>query len=146
MKINKVIFIFVLFFLDKVYADYCFDIVAEKYSLSKELIMAISLVESNMDNRVINTSNSDGSQDFCHMQINSQWSFLFNFDLLLEDACYCTAAGAWILKDCISRYGDSWRAVACYNTGRGLETRSHQGQNYIKKVKKTYEHLIVGGY
>ncbi|MDY0362176.1 MAG: lytic transglycosylase domain-containing protein [Desulforegulaceae bacterium] len=145
-KINKIVFFWFLFISGKAYGDYCFDLVAEKYYLSKEILMAISLVESNMDNNAINTNNSDGSKDICHMQINSQWFHLFSPEALLKDPCYCTAVGAWLLRDCMTRYGDSWRAVACYNTGGGLERRSSQGQKYIRKVKEKYMHITMGEY
>lgn len=101
--------------------------------------MAIAKVESNLKTGVTNT-NRNGSTDYCHMQINTFWRpILGSYWPYLKDPCYCTTVGAWVLKRCIQRFGNSWDAVACYNTGHGLNVQNlakkRRAENYVNKIK-----------
>ena len=77
-----------------------------------------------------------------HMQVNSYWKKYLGkrYDHLFN-ACYCTTVGAWILKQCMDRYGYDWDAVACYHTGYGISDaksslKHKNGLRYIHKVKQ----------
>lgn len=37
----------------------------------------------------------------------------------LWDPCVSFAVGAWVLRHCIDQFGETWKAVGCYNTGPG---------------------------
>jgi len=98
-------------------ADYCFDRAAAKYNISPALLWAISKNESGHSPNAYN-KNSNGSYDYCHMQINSVWYKTLGPDrwAALSDPCQCTMTGAWILKRCINKYGYTWEAVGCYHS------------------------------
>ena len=122
--------------------SFCFEEAGAYYGISPALLNAISKIESNSDSHALNYNPASRSLDFGHMQINSYWRKLLgeNYDLL-GDACYCTMVGAWILRQCMNRYGYNWDAVACYHTGRGLsdanDSRKHEnGRKYINKIKQ----------
>jgi soluble lytic murein transglycosylase-like protein len=122
---------------------YCFESISKISGIPAELLMAISYVESNHTPDAINF-NKNGSVDYGHMQINSIWvSLVGNVYLELNDPCLCTTIGAYILSDCIGRYGYNTDAISCYNTGRPLKQlsgeRKKAAQNYIKKVSKRYK-------
>ena len=61
--------------------------------------------------------NKNGSFDYGLMQINSSWYGELGRErwMRLGDACYNVQVGAWILSQCVQRYGYTWAAVGCYN-------------------------------
>jgi soluble lytic murein transglycosylase-like protein len=97
--------------------DYCFDEASAQYGLASELLRAISKTESNFDHRAINF-NTNGTYDFCHMQINSSWAKILGDNVWesIGDPCQCTKVGAWILSWCINEHGYTWDAVGCYHS------------------------------
>jgi soluble lytic murein transglycosylase-like protein len=117
---------------------FCWDEAAADYGLNPEVLKAVSAVESNHNQSAVHW-NKDGTYDACHMQINSGWYFRLKkrygkgyADRAwsgLADPCYCTKFGAFVLSDCIARYGDTWRAVGCYNAGD-----SAKAEVYARKV------------
>lgn len=113
-------FLVVLFFIfspiNTSGADLCFGEAAKIYGINPKLLEAISKVESNHNNNAINW-NSNGTYDYCHMQINSAWYQSLGHDkwMSIADPCSCTLVGAEILEKCIDRYGYTWEAVGCYN-------------------------------
>lgn len=124
--------------------SYCFLQAGEKYQISPTLLWAISRVESTLNPYAVNY-NGRKSVDVGHMQINScwyrkigkaRWDYLF-------DPCYCTNIGAWILSDCVARYGNTWKAIACYNCGRDFDKLSPvlkvRVWKYVSKVYKQLE-------
>ncbi|MEA3428859.1 MAG: lytic transglycosylase domain-containing protein [Thermodesulfobacteriota bacterium] len=117
---------------------FCFYEAGETYNISPALLKAISQVESNMHPHAIN-HNANGSVDYCHMQINSYWKqHLKDRWQYLSDPCYCTMVGAWILKQCIIRYGYNLNAIACYHSGRGLSrlntVKRERTIKYLRKI------------
>jgi soluble lytic murein transglycosylase-like protein len=52
------------------------------------------------------------------MQINSSWASTLGKDRwnALADPCTNVRTGAWILRQCIDKYGYNWKAVGCYNS------------------------------
>ncbi len=118
----------------------CFEEAGNKYNIAPKLLKAIAQVESDFRINITNTKNRNKSTDYCHMQVNSWWKQKLGENWkYLNDPCYCTMVGAWILRQCIDRYGYGWDAVACYNTGKSTRTNNHKkkqlGQKYIKKVQ-----------
>jgi soluble lytic murein transglycosylase-like protein len=108
-----------------VLSAFCFDDAGRYYNIPPGLLKAISLVESNMQPDAVN-HNKNGSVDYGHMQINSYWKkHLKERWQFLGDPCYCTMVGAWILSQCIDRYGFNPDAVVCYHTGKPLSELSH---------------------
>lgn len=96
----------------------CFKEASSHYGVPEELLRAISHVESRGNNSATNT-NTNGSTDIGHMQINSYWlPKLSKYGITkthLMNACTNTYIGAWILASNISRMGYGWKAVGAYN-------------------------------
>lgn len=116
--------------------NFCFNQAGSYYHVSPILLQAISKVESSHNPYALNI-NRNGTMDVCHMQVNSCWKDDMGpgWDYL-GDPCYCTYWGAYILSKCVSRYGQSWDAVSCYNSNRSLNELkgSKYEQNVIKYV------------
>jgi soluble lytic murein transglycosylase-like protein len=124
---------------------YCFDEAGKDFGISPRLLEAISWTESRHDPSAINI-NANGSTDFGHMQINSLWvSVIGETYLELDDPCYCTTVGAYILSGCIDRYGYNSDALSCYNSGRPLAKLKGETRNrvitYVKRVEARYMQL-----
>ena len=66
------------------------------------------------------------------MQINSYW--IRKYDLKVEDLFdpyYNALWGAYILKYCQSKFGNTWQAVECYHRG---EKKANRLTDYSRKV------------
>ena len=108
------------------------------YGINPLLLKAIARIESNFNPTAVHW-NVNGSYDYGIMQINSSWKpFLDDRWQYLSDPGYNILIGAWVLRQCMQKYGYSWDAVACYNTGRGLSdagrSRREHAIIYINKV------------
>jgi len=97
-------------------SPFCFEEAGRMYDISPLLLWGIAQTESGFDPAAVNW-NSDGSYDFGLMQINSSWASIIGPSLWsrLGDACTNVKVGAWVLAQCIGRYGYTWEAVGCYN-------------------------------
>jgi soluble lytic murein transglycosylase-like protein len=95
---------------------FCFEEAGERYRVSPQLLWAIAKTESNLNPTAVNY-NKNGSFDYGLMQINSSWYGQLGHHrwMHLDDACFNVQVGAWILSQCVQRYGYSWAAVGCYN-------------------------------
>ena len=95
---------------------FCFEEAGERYRVSPQLLWAIAKTESNLNPMAVNY-NKNGSFDYGLMQVNSSWYKELGRErwMRLGDACYNVQVGAWILSQCVQRYGYTWKAVGCYN-------------------------------
>lgn len=96
--------------------DRCFEQAGLYYDIPPILLRAVARTESNFDPSAIHL-NPDGSYDYGIMQINSRWERKIGREgwLHLGEPCYNIHVGAWILSQCMGRYGYTWEAVGCYN-------------------------------
>lgn len=109
--------------------SFCFEEAGNYYGISPQLLWSIAKTESNFNPNAINR-NTNGSYDYGIMQINSIWSKKLGKTWSeLSDPCTNVKVGAWILAQCIQDYGNTWRAVGCYNS----RTPS-KGDKYAAKV------------
>lgn len=95
---------------------FCFEEAGALYKISPQLLWTIAKVESNFNPNAIN-KNPDGSYDFGVMQINSTWEKILGRDRweTLEDPCQNVKMGAWILDQCLRKFGYTWEGIGCYN-------------------------------
>ena len=118
--------------------SYCFDYAGRYYQVSPLLLRAIAKVESNFNPKAKNI-NKNGSVDIGIMQINSGWfPYLRKYGIKPEHLwipCYNVLIGAMILRHCMSQYGNTWRAVDCYNKGR----KAKHDSPYVRKVIKALQ-------
>lgn len=136
VKAISVLIVSVVLFLGVQAKAFCFEEAGEMYEIPPQILEAISKVESNHNNEAINW-NSNGTFDFCHMQINSAWYQTLGHDKWMSIAypCECTKIGAEILKKCIDRYGYKWEAIGCYNA-RSTSKRVIYAQKVYKALKE----------
>lgn len=97
----------------------CFIDAGKQYGIHPNLLWAIAKTESNFNYTALN-KNDNGTYDIGIMQINSSWiPVLKRYGLVnpsqLWYPCYNIHVGAWVLAQCIQRYGYTWEAVGCYN-------------------------------
>lgn len=98
--------------------DYCFEEAGNQYGVAPELLWSIAKVETpRFDTQAVNV-NTNGTYDYCHMQLNSSWAPKLGAEVWasLGVPCQCTKAGAWVLSQCIKNHGYTWEAVGCYHT------------------------------
>lgn len=114
---------------------FCFEEAGETYGVSPQLLWAIAKTESNFNPTAVNY-NRNGSFDYGVMQINSYWYRELGHQrwMNLNDACYNVKVGAWILSQCVQRYGYTWRAVGCYN-GMSNDTRVRYARRIYRTLK-----------
>jgi soluble lytic murein transglycosylase-like protein len=130
---------------------------AARYGVSPAVLEAISWVESGHNPDVAPAKNEwttpsgklHVSHDHGHMQINDHfWKKRLDaidprlWEQMLVDPKINTQVAAWILAQNIAKYGNTWDAIAAYNTGRGIDledcngdaARVERGRMYALKV------------
>ncbi|WP_429885556.1 lytic transglycosylase domain-containing protein [Geoalkalibacter halelectricus] len=97
-------------------ADFCFEQAAHEYQVPAHWLWAIAKVESGFNPSATN-NNKNGSLDFGVMQINSWWVKKIGEQgwNQLGDPCTNIRMGAYVLSDCLSRFGMNWQGIGCYN-------------------------------
>jgi len=144
MRRTVILSIFISIFIALIATDswaFCFEEAGAMYGVSPMLLYAIAKTESNFNPKAIN-KNLNGSYDYGVMQINSVHYKTLGRDLWLSlsDPCTNVKVGAWILAQCIKRYGQTWEAVGCYNAvssekRRKYAWRVYKNLLYAKKVQ-----------
>jgi len=119
----------------------CFVSASQHYRVNPYLLYAIAKVESGLNPHAINR-NKNGTIDRGIMQINSSWDrYLMRYGIdprHVWEPCYNIHLGAMVLRHCMDRYGNSWKAVDCYNKG----TKARESSRYVwmvyRKLQKLY--------
>ncbi len=130
--------------LPQIAVAFCFESAGRTYAIPSKLIEAIAYRESAFDPQTIHR-NSNGSFDYGVMQINSWWFNTLGAERwqALSDPCFNVRVGAWILRDCIDRYGYTWDGLACYRSGKSLNALSPLVQRdvvgYIQRIKTYFD-------
>jgi hypothetical protein len=115
---------------------FCFEEAGAEYGINPQILRAIAKVESNFNPTAINR-NTNGTYDFGLMQINSTWASTLGKQRWnnLGDACFNTKTGAWILAQCMNKYGYTWKAIGCYNS-QTPQKRDLYAQRVFKQLQK----------
>lgn len=118
---------------------FCFEEAGMVFGVSPSLLYAIAKVESNFNPNAIN-KNTNGSYDYGIMQINSSHYKTLGHDiwLSLSDPCTNIKVGAWVLSECIKRYGNTWKAVGCYNA-----SSEHKRAAYAQKIYRELKKHVI---
>lgn len=118
----------------------CFINASYHYGVNPEILISIALVESKMNPRAYNV-NKNKTYDIGIMQINSSWlPYLRKFGVRMEhlwDPCYNIHIGAMVLRHCMNIYGNTWKAIDCYNKG----TKARKSSQYVLRVYKTFRSI-----
>lgn len=123
---------------------FCFEEAGETYGVPPGLLWAIAKVESNFDPAAV-CYNRDGSYDYGVMQINSSWASRLGLPLWnkLNDPCTNVKVGAYILADCLGRYGYTWEGIGCYNA-ISLDKRAAYARNVIVVIEQMRKNAAAG--
>ena len=119
--------------------DYCFDEAARRYKVPAALLWAVAKVESGFNPTAVNW-NRNGSLDYGVMQINSFWLKKIGEERwkALGDPCFNIHMGAYVMADCLQRYGYTYEGIGCYNAD------SHDKRMaYAKKVVRAMTELAA---
>ena len=114
----------------------CINKAATYYRISEKLIEAIAWVESRLGKNTKHVNQSD----YGVMGINQQWFGLLekhgiDIQKVKTDICSNIFVGAWILKNNLNRYGNTWYAVGVYNAGTSKKEK-------IERKRKKYANLV----
>lgn len=112
--------------------SFCFEQAGVEYKVSPELLRQIAKGESGLKPNVLNR-NKNGSYDYGVMQVNSSWYYDLGpefWRLATSSTCGNIYAGAYILSDCIKRYGYTWTAVGCYHSPKQSNARAYAWKVY----------------
>jgi len=120
----------------------CFLSAGKRYGVPPELLIAIAVVESGGRVNALN-KNRNGTYDVGLMQINTDNYLLLRRAGIIKslkelwNPCKNIYAGAYILRQCINKYGLTWKGVDCYNKGR----RARSASRYVNKVYSVLRRL-----
>jgi len=120
--------------------SHCYYQAAKDYGIDADLLIAIGIKESRLNNHAINRN----SFDYCQMQVNRTHrteleKFGINPVELTNKPCACIYTGAWVLAKFFKQYGVSWNTVGMYNAGARNTPRLNKiRQNYSNDVKAIY--------
>ena len=113
---------------------FCFEAAGTEYGVSPGLLWSIAKVESGFAPQAVHW-NQNGTYDYGLMQINSGWAQrLGPVWQSLGDPCTNVKVGAWILAQCVQRYGYMWEAVGCYNS-----SSERKRQEYARKIYAVFK-------
>lgn len=153
-KFKIQVFFLLLFFAnsflyaENVYYEEFFQEAAAQYDVNPEILHAVAETESSFNPNAINCANTNKSCDYGLMQINSiHLPFLAKHGIFKEDLFNPRVnifIGAWVLKNCINKYGQDYRALNCYN-GR-IRNNSYYARvlnNYYNKQTREQKRLIA---
>lgn len=121
---------------------FCFNEAGKRYNVNPKLLESIAKVESSLNPKAMNRSNSNGTYDIGLMQINSTWlSKLSEFGIseadLINNPCVNVNVGAWILSNNFATNGYNRNSLGAYNAGFSAN-RQGARERYIGKVEKKF--------
>lgn len=129
----------------------CWAEAAQQYSVDPVLLMAIGWKESRGHIGSIGPRLKDGNQAIGLMQINTiHLQMLSRYGITkdqLFDPCVSQKVGAFVLADCIKRFGQTWKAVGCYYGGPASKayTAMRIYTNDVRRYYYGYMRLIQNG-
>lgn len=110
---------------------------ARHYNVPENYLLGILEAESAFNPRAY-AHNANGSFDVGLGQINSYWAPILGPELwrfVMEDPGYNVYVAAWILRDCLDRFGYTWRGIGCYNSPHEEQQRRY-AQRVIPFIRK----------
>lgn len=120
----------------------CWEEAGQRYGIDPALLMAIGWKESRGWPHAVGPKLPDGNRALGVMQINSiHLPTLAKYGIRREDlfdACVSQQVGAWVLANCISQFGATWKSVGCYYAGPASKNTAAQ-VGYVEDVKRFYE-------
>ena len=120
----------------------CWEEAGQRYGIDPSLLKAIGWKESRGWPNAVGPKLPDGNRALGVMQINSiHLPTLAKYGIRREDlfdACVSQQVGAWVLANCISQFGATWKSVGCYYAGPASKNTAAQVE-YVTDVQRFYE-------
>ncbi|SAK71287.1 lytic transglycosylase, catalytic [Caballeronia pedi] len=120
------------------FADDCFEQAAAYQGVNPLVLRAVAWRESKGDAAAINR-NLNGSMDVGQLQINSiHFPDLARHGIphrALTDPCVNVFVAAWLLKQKMVKYGNTWRAVGAYHS---------ESPKYRDAYARSIQQILVG--
>lgn len=137
MLFNALIIILLSILFPTAAISFCFQEAGKQYNINPQLLQGIARVESGLNPAAINR-NKNGSADYGVMQINSFWlnKLGTTTEELLQDPCYNVMAGAFVLRGCLDRHGENWKAIGCYNATSRNKQAAYSWKIYRELLKE----------
>lgn len=133
--------VFIAMLIQKAAIGVCWEQAAASYNLDPLLLKAIAWQESRGWTKAVGPKLKDGNRALGVMQINTiHLPTLAKKGIRREDLfdpCINQKVGAWILADCVKKFGPKWKAVGCYYAGPGSKNVAAQEQ-YVRSVQRFY--------
>ncbi|MEP9328087.1 lytic transglycosylase domain-containing protein [Paraburkholderia phymatum] len=124
-------------------ADDCFEQAAVYQGVNPLILRAVAWHESKGDPAAVNR-NSNGSVDVGQAQINSvHFSDLKRLGIphrALTDACVNIYVAAWLIKQKMVKYGNTWRAIGAYHSESPKERDAYARS--IQKILVAWGELL----
>jgi soluble lytic murein transglycosylase-like protein len=120
----------------------CWQEASNVHKVDPILLQSVGWQESRGRTAAVGPLLPDGNRALGVMQINTihlpalKAQGISRNDLF--DPCTSVMVGAWVLRDCINRFGQSWRAVGCYYAGPNSRAFTAM-EGYVQQVQKHYE-------
>lgn len=130
----------------------CWAEAAEQYSVDPLLLMAIGWKESRGRIASVGPKLKDGNQAIGLMQINTiHLKMLSKYGITkdhLFEPCVSQKVAAYVLADCIKKFGQKWSAVGCYYGGPASQAYKAMRiyENDVKRYYYGYMRLLQNGY
>jgi len=120
----------------------CWEEAGARHGIDPDLLRAIAWHESRGWTNAVGPRLPDGNRALGLMQINTvHLPNLQQYGVRKEDlfdGCASAQLGAWVLADCITKLGATWRAVGCYYTGPNSKNTAAQ-LDYVRAVRANYD-------
>lgn len=153
---NYIIFVLVVSLSSTLFADTAWRLTPEEMvklsvnagieqNVAPKALYAIGQIESGRYPYAFNGSNRNKSADMGLMQINSSWLPVLQKHGLynpkdIYNPYYNIRVGAWVLRQCVNRFGQSWKSIDCYNKGPGNARNSSEYVNRFINAYKSVPH------
>lgn len=129
-------------FISSIVRASCWNDAGKNYGIDPLLLKAIAWKESRGRTDAIGPKLKNGNHALGLMQINSaHLPKLAQFGILREhlfNPCVSQKVGAWLLAECIQRFGQTWKAVGCYYAGPTSKNIAAQVK-YVLDVQLFYQ-------
>ena len=123
----------------------CWNEAGAKYGIDPLLLMAIGWKESRGNPNAVGPPLKDGNVALGLMQINTiHLPDLRRHGITRSDLfnpCISVHVGASVLRDCINKFGEIWRAVGCYYGGPNSKAYNAMA-GYSKDVQGYYASYV----
>lgn len=109
--------------------EFCFEQAAQIHGVNPQVLRAIGMVESSLRPGVV-TVNKNATNDFGVMGVNSvHLERLAKFGIDRQELlrpCSNVLVGAWLLRQRIEEYGNTWFAIGAYHSNTPSKNRIYQ--------------------